>query len=180
MSDLPAPIRGFVQTDLATHEAWSQLTMDKPAAAALLHKLVVLADRDNTIIASHSVLAEHMGVSAMTIRRALKVLIEGDWIDVAQIGGAGTVNAYVLNATVAWRKRRDGMKFATLRGTVLLSGSEQGERTLSEQSRPLRPLPGMHAGEAQLPSGSGLPPVSQPSLPGMEPDLPARRISDDE
>jgi hypothetical protein len=28
-------------------------------------------------------------------------------------------------------------------------------------------------GELQLPAGQGLPPVSQPSFPGLEPNLPA-------
>lgn len=174
------PLRGFVQTDLATHEAWSQLTMEKPAAAALLHKLIVLADRDNLVVASYAALAEQLGVSAMTIRRAIKVLRDGDWIDAAQVGGAGTVNAYVLNSTVAWRKRRDGLQYAAMRGTVLLSGSEQGDRRLSEQASPLRhQVPGLLPDEAQLPSGKGLPPVSQPVLDGFLPDIPARRIPRD-
>ena len=175
------PLRGFVQTDLATHEAWSKLTMEKPAAAALLHKLIVLADRDNLVVASHAALAEQLGVSAMTIRRAIKALREGDWIDSAQVGGAGTVNAYVLNSTVAWRKRRDGLRYAAMRGTVLLSGSEQSGRVLSQQARRLRhQVPGLLADEIQLPGGEGLPPVSQPLLDGFLPDLPARRINEKE
>ena len=107
-----APLQGFVQTDLSTHEAWKQLTLEKPMAAALMHQLVVLADKDNYVAASHNALAELMGVSKISIRRAMETLREGNWVQVLQ-------------------------------------------------------------GEQQLPSGDGLPPVSQPSLPGMLPDLPA-------
>src|SRR3546814_3336582 len=37
----------------------------------------------------------------------------------------------------------------------------------------LHRLPNLFPGERQLPSGPGLPPPSEPSFPGMEPDLPA-------
>jgi len=37
----------------------------------------------------------------------------------------------------------------------------------------------MYPGERQLPIGDGLPPPSQPLIPGMEPDLPARRVDAD-
>lgn len=33
----------------------------------------------------------------------------------------------------------------------------------------------LYSGERQLPTGPGLPPPSSPSLPGMEPDLPAKQ-----
>jgi|GEM_PF-4901126 len=50
-------------------------------------------------------------------------------------------------------------------------------RTAKAKSRATKTM-----NERQLPTGEGLPPPSQPSFPGMEPDLPAdsTRISDDE
>jgi hypothetical protein len=168
----PEPLRGFVQTDLATHEAWKQLSLEKPIAAALMHQLVVLADKDNYVAASHNALAELMGVSKISIRRAMEVLREGNWVQVLQVGSSGTVNVYAINSHVAWRKNRDGLRYATVRGMILLSGSDQPKNQLEIEGK-LRQVPKMLQGEQQLPSGDGLPPVSQPSLPGMEPDLPA-------
>lgn len=167
-----APLQGFVQTDLSTHEAWKQLTLEKPMAAALMHQLVVLADKDNYVAASHNALAELMGVSKISIRRAMETLREGNWVQVLQVGSSGTVNVYAINSHVAWRKNRDGLRYATVRGTILLAGSDQ-PRPLPEVEQKLRQVPKMLQGEQQLPSGDGLPPVSQPSLPGMLPDLPA-------
>ena len=37
----------------------------------------------------------------------------------------------------------------------------------------LRRIPTLYPGEMQLPSGPGDTPPSQPSIPGMEPDLPS-------
>lgn len=53
---------------------------------------------------------------------------------------------------------------------VIADADDQSALTL-EGSRPLHRLP--RAGEVQLPSGNGLPPVSQPFFEGMEPDLPS-------
>lgn len=94
----------------------------QPAASALLHVLVANVGDGNAIVASHKVLARLMAFPFSKVKRALKTLEDGNWIEVNQIGAGGMVNAYFLN---------------------------------------------------------GLPPVSQPSFPGMEQDLPAsgREIS---
>jgi hypothetical protein len=44
----------------------------------------------------------------------------------------------------------------------------------------LRRIPVLFPGEQQLPTGDGLPPPSQPSIPGLEPDLPERRVQEEE
>ena len=48
------------------------------------------------------------------------------------------------------------------------------------QQEPLRRVPSLLRDEQQLPSGDGLPPPSEPTLPGMEPDLPATKIDKDD
>lgn len=55
----------------------------------------------------------------------------------------------------------------------MADADDQTPKTLD--TTPLHKLPHLFADEHQLPSGPGLPPVSQPALPGMEPDLPAMR-----
>lgn len=161
----------FVQTDRAAHEAWARLGARHPAASALLHVLVANVGEQNAIVASHKVLAKLMGSSPSTVKRALQVLEAGNWIEVAQIGANGTVNAYILNSRVAWTEGRDKLRYARLQAEVLLAEDEQPAGVLDTNRNALRQLP--RIGELQIPSGNGLPPVSQPSLPGMEPDLPA-------
>lgn len=171
--DLPGkPRRGhFVQTDRAAHEAWARLATKHPGASALLHVLAANVGDQNAVVASHKILARLMGASASTVKRALKTLSDGNWIEVHRIGANGTVNAYVLNSRVAWAEGRDRLRYARLKADVLLAEDEQEAGALDEPKAALHNLPRL--GELQIPAGSGLPPISQPSFPGMEHSLPS-------
>lgn len=171
--NLPAKPRRshFVQTDRAAHEAWARLGTKHPGASALLHVLVANIGDQNAVVASHKILARLMGASASTVKRALKTLSDGNWIEVHQIGASGTVNAYVLNSRVAWTEGRDRLRYARLKADVLLAEDEQEAGSLDEPKTALYNLP--RIGELQIPVGEGLPPISQPSFPGMETDLPS-------
>ena len=172
------PRRGhFVQTDRAAHEAWARLGTKHPAASALLHVLAANVGDHNAVVASHKILARLMGASSSTVKRALKTLSDGNWIEVHQIGASGTVNAYVLNSRVAWAEGRDRLRYARLKADVLLAEDEQEVGALDEPKTALYNLP--RIGELQIPSGVGLPPISQQSFPGMEPDLPATAERDE-
>lgn len=172
------PQRGhFVQTDRAAHEAWARLATKHPGASALLHVLAANIGDQNAVVASHKILARLMGASPSTVKRALRTLEDGNWIEVHRIGANGTVNAYVLNSRVAWTEGRDKLRYARLSADVLLAEDEQEAGALDAPKAALHNLPRL--GELQIPSGSGLPPVSQPSLPGMEPDLPTTGRNDE-
>lgn len=163
------PRRHFVQTERAAHEKWAALGVKHPAASALLHLLAANVGDNNAVVASQKVLSKLMGSSTSTVKRALRVLEEGNWIEVAQIGPSGTVNAYVVNSRVAWTEARDQLRYARLKADVLLVSDEQPREIGGEQD-PLHCLP--RISEMQIPSGDGLPPPSEPRLPGMEMDLP--------
>lgn len=178
MSDTLLPVlpdkrvsRHFIQTERATHEAWMQLTIAAPKASAVLHLLANRVGEHNAVVASYQVLAEISGLSVSTIRRAIAALIEGNWIEVRRLGPSSTVNAYVLNDRVAWTRARNDLRYSLFSATVLASETEQEDRGILGHQEPLRKLP--KTGETQLPTGSGLPPVSQPFFEGLEPDLPA-------
>lgn len=177
---LPAkkPRGHFVQTDRAAHEAWARLGTKSPGAAALLHVLVANVGDQNAIVASHKVLAQLMGASPSTVKRALKTLEAGNWIEIVRVGASGTVNAYVLNSRVAWTEGRDKLRYARLQAEVLVSEDEQPAGDLEKVKDELHLLP--RVGELQIPSGEGLPPVSQPAFPGLEPDLPAAGYDHDD
>lgn len=179
MKQLSAKQNGktFVQTERKTHEEWARLTLDKPSAAALMHVLVSRVGDNNAIVASYATLAEILGISQMTIRRAVEVLKNGRWIEVNRIGGAGTANAYVLNDKVAWITNRSNLKYSLFTATVIASGSDQPDHHNLEQRPSIRRLP--RIGELQLPSGEGLPPPSQPFFDGMDPELPAGSFGND-
>jgi DNA-binding transcriptional regulator YhcF (GntR family) len=176
MSEIP--VKGtWVQTERKAHEAWALLIGSKPKAAQLMHLLVANMDRRGAVVVSQKVLTEMMGCSLNTVKRSLKALKDDNWLEVARIGSErGGVNAYMINRRVAWADKRDNQRFAAFDARIILSASEQDQDTLDARE-PLRQLPQM--GESQLPTGVGLEPPSQPSLEGMEPDLPAT-VRDDE
>lgn len=165
----------WVQTERAAHEAWVQLMVKAPMAARLAHVLVAHMDgASNALVASQSTLGELMGgVHRNTVRRAIDTLEKERWIEVVQLGGKGGALAYVVNSRVAWSRSRADMQYAKFSAQVIASGSEQ---TLPLPGRePLRQVPVLMAGEKQMPSGPGAEPPSQPSIEGLEPDLPALR-----
>lgn len=161
----------FIQTDRKIHEAWAKLTLKKPSAAALMHVLASQVGTHNAVVVSYGTLAEMLGVSQMTIRRSVAVLVEGRWLEVTRLGGTGTSNVYTLNDRVVWTKSRNGLRYSLFSANVIVSSSEQPDHDNLENRPALHRLP--FAGETQLPHGDGLPPPSQPFLNGMEPDLPS-------
>lgn len=164
----------WVQTERAAHEAWAALISRSPKAAQLMHILTARIGEQNAVVISHKILQKLMGVrSVTTVKSALKTLEKDRWIEVRQIGANGTVNAYVINDRVAWTKGRDGLRYSLFSAAVVLSEEEQPDQAGLDEQEPLRKVPSLFRGEAQLPSGVGLPPPSQPFFDGMEPDLPA-------
>ena len=173
LSTVSEPKGTWVQTERAAHEAWANLMRESPNAAMLMHLLVARVGDQNAVVASQKVLATLMGRHINTVKNALRVLKDKNWIEVRQIGDRGTVNAYIINDRIAWTGPRDGIRYSLFSARVLLSDEEQPDRENLDNQEPLRRIPSLYAGERQLPSGEGLPPVSQPMFAGMEPDLPA-------
>ena len=163
----------WVQTDREAHERWAQLAVRNPKASALLHILAARVGDHNAVVASQGTLAKIMGCSAATIKRALAELRAGNWIEVRQVGPTGSVNAYVVNDRVVWSGPREGIRFSLFGANVILTDEEQPDRASLGNQDPLMKLPRMFPGEQQLPAGPGLPPPSEPALPGLETDLPA-------
>lgn len=162
----------WVQTERAAHEAWGLLSMKSPRAAALLHQLVANMGSQNAVVASQATLAKMLRCDPRTIRRAIEDLVEENWIQCVSMGGAGTVNAYIVNDQVAWGEKRDNMpRLSLFTARVIADIDDQSESTLNRSQ--LRKIPVIYPNERQLPSGPGAEPPSQPAIPGMEPDLPA-------
>lgn len=164
-------VRGtWVQTERKAHEEWAALIGKKPKAAQLLHLLVANMDKRGAVIVSQKVLAEMMGVHRNTVTTAVQVLESGNWIDSVRIGSEkGGVKAYMINRRVAWADKRENQRYAAFDARVIASSTEQDFNVL-EAREPLRQLPNF--GEIQIPTGDGLPPPNQPSIEGLEPDLP--------
>ena len=178
--DLPSrKSRGqWVQTERAAHEAWAALIRKSPLAAQVMHILTSQVGEHNAVVISQKSLSHVVGGSERGVRDALRVLKDDNWIEVRQIGGRGTVNAYVINDRVAWAAKRDGIRYSLFSARVVVSDAEQPDQTELDCLTPLRRLP--RTGEEQLPSGPGLPPPSQADLPTLEQPLPETSDGKDE
>lgn len=170
-----APAGSWVQTERSAHEKWAKLSISSPRASSLLHVIISEMGRHNALIASQNNLARAAGCSVATLKRSLAVLRDQSWIEIRQIGPTGTACAYVVNDRVAWTGARDGIRYSLFSAAVLLSDDEQPDKEKLETQPPLLKIPAMYPDEMQLPTGDGLPPPSEPALPGLEPDLPRLR-----
>ncbi len=160
----------WVQTERKTHEAWARLIARRPRAAALVHILVAQMGHQNAVVVSQTVLAKMMGCSVETVKRAVRDLVAENWIQVVRIG-KGKEAAYVVNDRVAWGQSRDQLRLSVFSATVVADFDDQEEVMLGGGD--LRRIPALYPWERQLPAGMGEDPPSQPSMDGMEPDLPA-------
>ena len=161
----------WVQTERKAHEAWADLIGRKPRAAALLHHLVAQMGSQNAVVVSQKVLSKLMSCSLRTVQYAVSDLEAERWIQIVRMNGPGTVAAYVVNDRVAFQGKRENMRFSIFSAAVIADADDQDATTLAHSD--LRRIPTLFPGERQLPSGAGEDPPSQPSIPGMEPDLPA-------
>jgi hypothetical protein len=141
-----------------------------------MHLLAKRVGEHNAVIISQGMIAHLLGAHRRSVNRAIALLEADRWLEVRQIGDRATVNAYVLNDRVIWHGSRDGLRYSLFSAAVVVSADEQPDRDELGTQPPLRRLPLMQPGERQLPTGDGLPPPSQPAIPGMEPDLPARQM----
>lgn len=186
MKTLPTPRNPkpgeWVQTERAAHEAFATLIGKSPLAAKIMHTLVSRVADHNAVVISQGILADLVGATRRGVQKALEILERDRWIEIRQIGDRATVNAYVVNDRVAWFGDRDGRRYSLFSATVIVSSDEQPDADALDDPhrKPLHHLPMIYPGERQLPTGDGLPPPSQPSFPGLEPDLPARQMDIEE
>lgn len=129
----------FSQTDLSAHGAWATLSWKHRAAAAVMHHLVILSDKQNAVVISQQALANQIGCSKRSIIRAIAVLVEGRWIERARIGHNTGVNAYIINSRVSWKDTRARRGLACIQGTIVLDSQEQDDETLMD-TRPMRQI----------------------------------------
>ncbi|MFL9934260.1 hypothetical protein P0D88_34935 [Paraburkholderia sp. RL18-103-BIB-C] len=163
----------WVQTERRAHEQWAKLAANEPKAAALMHHLVARMERQNAVVVSQKVLAGLMGCSVETVKRAIRSLVAGKWVQIVKLNGPGTVSAYVVNDRVAFGERRENLRLSLFSATIVASADDQDSETLDHSD--LMKIPVLFPGERQLPTGPGEEPPAEPSLDGLEPDLPALR-----
>lgn len=167
----------WVQVPRASMEAMAQLMGESASAAKLLVQITARIGEHNAFVASNQALSDMTSLSLATIKRGLKTLQDRKWINILRLGPTGTVRVIIVNDRVAWFGPREGLRHSLFSAAILVSEAEQDTAELLANGR-LHELPAIYRGEMQLPTGDGLPPPSEPPLPGFEHDLPARKVCD--
>lgn len=115
----------FVQLSKIYMDETVDLANRAPAAFTVLMTLVKQMNKVNSVMISNESLERICGISNSTVKRAIKILREQQWIDVLKVG---TSNVYRVNSNVFWQDRADG-KWASFQAQVVLNFDEQDETT---------------------------------------------------
>jgi DNA-binding transcriptional MocR family regulator len=160
--------RHFAMVEMLALEQLQGLMREAPKAAELAVLLIrqLKSGGRGVVVASRETLREMLGCSMPTVDRALKVLIGQGWVQRIKIGGA---YALVINHRIAWVGDRGEISRAVFDATVIASRAEQDAVAL--EPPPMRQFPILQADEDVIPTGEGLPPPSQPNIPGLEPAI---------
>lgn len=154
-------VRGtWVQAERKGLELLAELNRENPRAAGLM--LTLIANMDNTggVVVSQDVLATFCGCSPSTVKRALRVLVKGNWIETASIGsGRGASLAYFVNSRVAWADKRENLKYAYMNARIIISEAENPD--LGKSKEPLKQVQRLLSNEEVIPHGEGIEPPAQ-------------------
>lgn len=116
---------GFVQVSKMYIAEMNQLAKHAPTAHTLLWMLVQEMNKQNSVMISVPSMAKILGMSPATVKRAISLLREQQWLEVLKIG---TGNVYRVNSSVFWQDRADG-KWASFDARVVVNWDEQDDTT---------------------------------------------------
>lgn len=156
----------FAMVELLALEGLSELINSAPQAARLIVTLIrnMPPGGGGVVVVSRQAMCELLDCSMPTVERALRILINGGWVQRMRIGSA---HALAINRRVAWAGSRGDIQHAVFEATVIASRSEQDDLSLNPP--PTRHIPILQENEIPIPTGDGKTPPSQRLLQGVEP-----------
>jgi hypothetical protein len=149
---------GWLQFEKKALGELTKLSMASPAAMGTLMYLVNHMSRSNALVVSQSAIAEGIGGKRETVNRALKYLVDHNFVQIIKAGG---VSVYVVNSRVAWQGER-GARYAAFGADVIAIESEQTAPI--DDLPPLKSVPKLHEGERLLVGNEPIDPPDQQEL----------------
>lgn len=119
----PLANTGYVQVSKIYIDEMNQLAHYAPSAHRVLWTLIGEMDKENAVMLSVDSLCKLTKLGSATIKRAVALLREQQWLDVFKIG---TSNVYRVNSALVWHERADS-KWASFSARVLVNFDEQDE-----------------------------------------------------
>lgn len=121
-----SPYRKWIQmnNDEYAREADDWLIANSPAAYRIFRFLVANMDNYNAVICSYKVMQEKFGYGQATVARAVKLLKDHKYIQIAK---SGTSNVYMINKHLYWNSWGTNFAYAEFDAKVIISASEQDD-----------------------------------------------------
>lgn len=127
----------FVQFYRDNMKAVSKLAGDNQTAFQLFMFICEHMDGYNALMASYQVFIDYTGKSKDTIRKAIKHLYDGGFVDILK---SGTSNVYIINQDVAWTSYGNQKKYCKFNGNILISESENKDYYYRHHSTKVKAL----------------------------------------
>lgn len=150
---------GWLQIEKKAASELKRLAIKSPIAMGSLMYMVERMSRSNSLMVSQKAIAKDLGVTDRSVRSAIALLEEHQFIEVTKVG---TGAVYSVNTRVFWQGNR-GARFAHFNAEVYAIESEQS--TPLDDRKSLKNVPKMMPGERLLVGNEELPPPDQQELP---------------
>ena len=127
----------WAQVERSALAQLDDLLVSDVQAGRVMLALIRLLEPDSgvVVVISNAALCELLRVSESTIKRALRVLLAGNWIQRLRVGSA---HALAVNTRVAWCGPRGDLSHAVFRAVVVAARSEQDVAALELDTAALR------------------------------------------
>lgn len=106
------------------------LSIENTTAYNIFMFLCEHMDRSNGLICPSSILEDYFNVSKRTVQRAIKYLSDNGFICIMKVG---TSNAYIVNPSIAWTSKKDGIEYCQFNGTFLIDRKQNLDYSLEAQ-----------------------------------------------
>ena len=123
------PYRSFLQTNNEMYKQEDWLMRKSPAAYRLLRFITKNMDNYNALICSQKIFEESLGYSKVTISKAVKLLKEKKYLNVAK---SGQSNIYYINKELYWHSYGSNYSRATFGAKIIISADEQEPEEVEE------------------------------------------------
>lgn len=153
-----APTFGWLQFEKKALKELQKLAISSPAAMGTLMYMVNRMSRSNALVVSQQAIADELNIKRESVNRAVKHLVEHNFVQVIKAGGA---SVYVVNSRVAWQGDR-GARYAAFGADVVALETEQTAPI--DDLPPLKGVPKLHEGERLLVGNEAIDPPDQGQL----------------
>lgn len=127
-----SPFKAFYQVNKEHSEDLMWLLNENPNAYKILLFLFDHMDKYNAVMCSYQVFQEYFSIGRTTASNAVKMLKEHGFVHVYK---SGTSNVYVANPDIVWNSWGNNMQYCEFPANIIISASEQEERTKVRDKR---------------------------------------------